>query len=28
LVAVSSAGALADSSSAEMSSRYWSGTVP
>jgi hypothetical protein len=28
LAAVSSAGALADSSSAKMSSRYWSGTVP
>jgi hypothetical protein len=28
LAAVSSAGALADNSSAEMSSRYWSGTVP
>jgi hypothetical protein len=27
LAAVSSAGALADNSSAEMSSRYWSGTV-
>jgi hypothetical protein len=28
LAAVSSAGALADNSSAEMASRYWSGTVP
>jgi hypothetical protein len=28
LAGVSSAGALADNSSAEMSSRYWSGTVP
>jgi hypothetical protein len=28
LAAVSSAGALADNSSAEMSSRCWSGTVP
>jgi hypothetical protein len=28
LASVSSAGALTDNSSAEMSSRYWSGTVP
>jgi hypothetical protein len=28
LASVSSAGALADNSSAEISSRYWSGTVP
>jgi hypothetical protein len=28
LAAVSSAGASADNSSAEMSSRYWSGTMP
>jgi hypothetical protein len=28
LAGVSSAGTLADNSSAEMSSRYWSGTVP
>jgi hypothetical protein len=28
LASVSSAGALGDNSSAKMSSRYWSGTVP
>jgi hypothetical protein len=28
LAGVSSAGALVDNSSAEMSSRYWTGTVP